>query len=61
MHRAKRAPQPSRNANRIGRSMAGSRANVDVFLLGRDNGEKQPDDLEAMELTAYRREPLSTV
>ena len=41
--------------------MAGSRANVDVFLLGRDNGEKQPDDLEAMELTAYRREPLSTV
>ena len=30
-----------RNAKRIGRRRAGSRANVNDFLLGRDNGEGQ--------------------
>ena len=43
MHRAVRSTATVRNANRIGRRMAGSRANVNGFLLGLNNGEGQPD------------------
>ena len=39
MHRAVRSTATVRNANRIGRRMAGSRANVNGFLLGPTNGE----------------------
>ena len=42
-HRAVRSTATVRNANRIGRRMAGSRANVNGFLLGLNNGEGQPD------------------
>ena len=41
MHRADRSTATVRNAYRIGRSMAGSSANVNDFLLGRDTGEGQ--------------------
>ena len=41
MHRAVRSTATVRNANRIGRRMAGGRANVNGFLLGRNNGEGQ--------------------
>ena len=43
VHRAVRSTATVRNANRIGRRMAGSRANVTGFLLGLNNGEGQPD------------------
>ena len=36
MHRAVRSTATVRNANRIGRRMAGGRANVNGFLLGRN-------------------------
>ena len=39
VHRAVRSTATVRNANRIGRRMAGGRANVNGFLLGRNNGE----------------------
>ena len=39
MHRAVRSTATVRNANRIGRRMAGSRAHVNGFLLGLNNGE----------------------
>jgi hypothetical protein len=41
VHRAVRSTATVRNANRIGRRMAGGRANVNGFLLGRNNGEGQ--------------------
>ena len=41
MHRAERSTATVRNAKCIGRRMAGSRAKVNDFLLGRDNGERQ--------------------
>ena len=39
MNRADRSAAIVRSAYRIVRSMAGSSANVNDFLLGRDNGE----------------------
>ena len=41
MNRADRSAATVRSAYRIVRSMAGSSANVNDFLLGRDNGEGQ--------------------
>ena len=45
VRRAERSTATVRNAYRIGRSMAGSSANVNDFLLGRDTGEGQVDEL----------------
>jgi len=45
--RADRSAATVRSAYRMVRSMAGSRANVNDFLLGRDNGEGQPNRMLA--------------
>jgi len=42
VHSAVRSRATVRDANRIGRRMAGNRANVNGFLIGRNNGEGQP-------------------